>query len=114
MFLGPQYNRARLCYLGITLALYVVLVAPGPSVLSMLEIPQTKFPPETWALIVALVLVGFMPNANSKWVTFIEENLQRFVHGMYFVPTGVERAIAIMKLGWHAFTRTYFLMRVPH
>src|SRR5438128_1148796 len=72
LFLRPAYAKARWTYVAASLLLYGLLVWPGPGVLSVLEIHPKNFPVQAWALLVALVLVGFLPSSNIKWLTMIE------------------------------------------
>jgi hypothetical protein len=98
LFLKPQYRRARSAYLVASVALYLLLLLPGPIVVSMLSIDEKILPPQAWALLIALVLVGLVPNSsNFKWVLVIEEELRRIVHEHYFVPKGVEETIALLQ-----------------
>jgi antitoxin Xre/MbcA/ParS-like protein len=99
LFLKPAYQRARCLYLFVTLLLYCLLVAPGPSMSQVIGVAGAKdFPAEGWALLVALVLTG-VSNASSslKWLNMIEEQLRRWVHAWFFVPDGIERTIAVLE-----------------
>ncbi len=45
---------------------------------------------------VALLLVGFVPNSNIQWLTMIEARLRRFVHSFFLVADGTLRTIAVL------------------
>lgn len=97
LFLRPTYRKARLTYVVGLLLLYGVLVAPGSSILAAMGGAGYKdFPPQAWALLVALFLVGLAPN-SVQWLNIIEEQLRRWVHAWFLVPAGVERTIAILE-----------------
>jgi hypothetical protein len=99
LFLRPEYQKARFTYLAVSLALYCMLVWPGPTIVPALSIVGAKdFPAEAWALLVALFLVGLVPNAtNVKWLTFMDEALRRWVHEWFLVPDGIENTIGVLE-----------------
>jgi hypothetical protein len=98
LFLKPSYKKARLAYVGVSLLLYCVLVWPGPKIVDALGAFGVKdFPQQAWALTVALVIVGLVPNSNLKWLTTVEETLRRLVHSWFLVPDGSARTIAILE-----------------
>jgi hypothetical protein len=98
LFLRPEYQKARFTYLVASLVLYCVLVWPGPSIVPALSLVGVKdFPAEAWALLVALFLVGLVPNANMKWLTFVDETVRRCVHEWFLVPGGVEHTIGVLE-----------------
>ncbi len=98
LFLKPAYRRARLVYVSVSLTLYIMLVLPGPKIVAALGTNGAKdFPPEAWALAVALVLVGLVPNSNVKWLTMVEDWLRRGVHAWFLVPDGIVRTIAVLE-----------------
>jgi len=98
LFLKAAYRKARLVYVGVSLTLYFVLVLPGPKILAALGPTGSRdFPPEAWALVVALVLVGLVPNSNVKWVTVVEDWLRRGVHAWFLVPDGIVKTIAVLE-----------------
>jgi Protein of unknown function (DUF2384) len=99
LFLRPAYGRARLAYVTALLLLYGVLVAAGQSIVPTLGAAGMKdFPPEAWALLIALILtgVGLAPEP-LKWLNTIEEQLRRGVHAWFLVPGGVERIIGVLE-----------------
>jgi Protein of unknown function (DUF2384) len=97
LFLRLAYRRARFAYLAGLLALYVLLVLAGPSILAVIGAVGLKdFPQETWALLVALFVAGLAPNSN-KWVNIIEDQLRRWVHAWFFVPDGIQRTVAVLE-----------------
>ncbi|WP_414475457.1 hypothetical protein [Microvirga sp. M2] len=98
LYLKSQYKTARAVYVLASVVLYLLLLLPGPLIMSVSNIDPKIFPPQAWALLVALVLVGFVPNtANFRWVLTIEEELRRFVHERYFVPRRVEETISLLQ-----------------
>jgi hypothetical protein len=82
LFLKYAYSRARLSYILIVVLFYCLLVWPGKQIAPYFPKidGSQEFPPDGWALIVALVLAGFIPNTNWKPLTLIEETLRRWVH----------------------------------
>ena len=98
LFLKREYRRARLTYVVASLILYTALIWPGPSIVPKLGIVGLKeADTDTWALIVALVLVGVMPNISVKWLGLVEENLRRVIHSRFLVPDGTIRMIESLK-----------------
>jgi hypothetical protein len=99
LFLRRAYRRALLTYVAVSLLLYSVLVLPGPSIIATLSPGDVgkNFPPESWALLVALLLVGVVPNSNIRWLTAIEDWLRRLVHAGFFVPDGIVRTIGVLE-----------------
>jgi hypothetical protein len=98
LFLRPAYQRARLFYVVISLTLYYLLVWPGPSIVPVLgDLGIKDFPPSAWPLLIALLLVGLVPNANVKWLTLVEDWLRRQVHEWFLVPGGVEQTIGVLE-----------------
>jgi hypothetical protein len=99
LFLRRAYGRALLAYVAVSLLLYSVLVLPGPSVIATLSPGAVgeNFPADSWALLIALLLVGVVPNSNVKWLTTIEEWLRRLVHAWFFVPGGIVRTIGVLE-----------------
>jgi hypothetical protein len=97
-FLRRAYRRALFTYVTVSLLLYCLLVLPGPSIVPALGIVGVKdFPVEGWALLVALFLVGLLPNSSLKWLNVIEEWLRRLVHAWFFVPDGIVRTIGVLE-----------------
>jgi hypothetical protein len=98
LFLRPAYQKARLSYLAISLLLYYLLVWPGPSLVPILgNLGIKDFPAAAWPLLVALLLVGLVPNANVKWLTMVEDWLRGRVHGWFLVPDGVKQTIGVLE-----------------
>jgi hypothetical protein len=97
LFLGLKYERARHTYVVGSLALYLLLLAPGKDVIAVLGIDPKTFPPQAWALAVALLLVGLLPATKVKWISMLEEWLRRCVHGWFLVPAGITRAIGMIE-----------------
>jgi hypothetical protein len=102
LFLKPAYRKARYVYVFATLLLYCALLAAGPSMIRVLNPVGFKdFPVEGWAMLIALVLTGVGnvgdASASLKWLNTIEEQLRRWVHAWFLVPTGTERTIAILQ-----------------
>ena len=96
LFLGSAYHRARYLYVAALLALYCIFVWPGPKFAPALSVAIGKdFPSEAWALLVALLLAGFVPNV--KWVSAVEEFLRRQVHSWFLVPDGVLTTIGVLE-----------------
>jgi hypothetical protein len=97
LFLKSAYRRARLTYVAVLALLYCLLVWPGPAIVPLFgKVGEHDFPAQGWALLVALALVGFVPNSNVKWLTTIEEALRRSVHAWFLVPDGVLSTIAVL------------------
>jgi hypothetical protein len=99
LFLRSTYRRARLAYVVGVSALYVLLVAPGPTMIRTLgDMGFKDFPDKAWALLIALVLtgVGAAP-ASVKWLNVLEEWLRRWVHTWFLVPDGIERTIGVLE-----------------
>ncbi len=96
-FLRPAYRRARCTYTAVSLLVYALVVALGPAVVSVLGINQQAFAPEALPLLVALILVGVVPNSNIQWLTRVEEELRRAVHKWFLVPDGVQKTIGILE-----------------
>ncbi|TDQ15307.1 hypothetical protein [Phyllobacterium brassicacearum] len=98
MFTQGAYKNARLTYVCVSLLLYSALVWPGPSMMRLLGTGGTPdLPAEAWALLVALFLVGLVPNSRIKWVIMVEEFLRRSVHSWYLVPARVEGMIGSLE-----------------
>jgi hypothetical protein len=99
LFLKPAYQKARFAYVTGLLLLYALLVAPGPKIVPALgEFGFKDFPPEGWALLVALFLTGVgVAPSSLKWLNIIEEHLRRLVHAWFLVPYGVERTIGVLE-----------------
>jgi hypothetical protein len=97
LFLRSTYQRARRTYILASLLLYGLLVLAGPQVASVFRIDDKSFPPEAWALLVALLLVGLLPTTSIKWITMIEEQLRRWVHEWFLVPDGVKKTIGVLE-----------------
>ncbi|WP_454617629.1 hypothetical protein [Bradyrhizobium cenepequi] len=96
LFLPSAYDRARRIYIIASLALYGLLLLPGQQVIEIFGI-DAKFPPQAWALLVALLLVGLLPTTSIKWITVIEEQVRRYVHEWFLVPDGVNKTIAVLE-----------------
>ena len=97
LFLRSAYEKARRRYVFASLVLYVLLLLPGPQVLSVFQIKPETFPPQGWALLVALLLVGLLPATSIKWITMIEEQVRRWVHEWFLVPDGITRTIGLLE-----------------
>ena len=99
LFLRRAYRRALFTYVIASLSLYSVLVLPGPAIIPALGAVGigTDFPAEGWALLVALLLVGLVPNSHLRWLTSIEECLRRWVHAWFFVPEGVVKTVGFLE-----------------
>jgi hypothetical protein len=95
LFLKGTYGRALLTYVGASLLLYALLVLPGREIMPLLA--GKNYPVEPWALVVALVLVGLLPNSNITWINKIEEALRRVVHQWFLVPDGIVRTIGVLE-----------------
>ena len=99
LFLRSTYGKARLAYVLGLIVLYVLFVAPGPTMIGALgDVGFKEFPPKAWALLIALVLtgVGAAP-ASVKWLNVLEEWLRRWVHTWFLVPDGLERTIGVLE-----------------
>ena len=99
LFLRSTYGKARLAYVVGLIVLYVLFVAPGPTMIETLgDVGFKEFPPKAWALLIALVLtgVGAAP-ASVKWLNVLEEWLRRWVHTWFLVPDGLERTIGVLE-----------------
>jgi hypothetical protein len=96
LFLGSAYEKARRTYVIASLLLYVALLMPGQNI-AALGIDPKSFPPQAWALTVALLLVGLLPTAKIKWISMVEEWLRRSVHELFLVPAGVARTIGMLE-----------------
>ena len=77
--------------------LYFLLILPGPQVASLFPAASQANLSETWPLLVALVLVGIMPNTKVEWLMFIERRLRRSVHEFFLVPTEIVRTISVLE-----------------
>ena len=98
LFLRSGYYKARLTYVLLSLLLYSVFVWPGPKLVPYLGlVGADKFPAEGWALVVAIVLVGLLPNSNVKLFVMLEETIRRGIHAFFLVPDAVERTIGILE-----------------
>jgi hypothetical protein len=98
LFLRDSYNKARWVYVAAVLGIYILFVMPGQDMAKALELLGLKeFPPQAWALVVALLFAGLLPNSNLKFVTMIEGWLRRLIHRWFLVPDGVQRTIGILK-----------------
>ena len=98
LFTGRAYKRARLIYLCGAVLLYVLLILAGPQLVKLIPgASQSNVPLEAWPLLVALILVGFMPNSNIEWLMAIERWLRRGVHELFLVPTGIVRTIGVLE-----------------
>jgi hypothetical protein len=95
LFTGRAYQRARLIYLCGAVALYILLILPGPQLAKL--IPGASQSLEAWPLLVALILVGFMPNSQIEWLMVVERRMRRSVHELFLVPTGIERTIGVLE-----------------
>jgi hypothetical protein len=96
LFLGPAYKKARRYYAGASVLFYVLLVLLGPTFVVFLNkrgVPTEDLPVQAWAFLVALLLVGLIPNTDNKWITLIEVSLRRLVHSYYLVPDGIKDTI---------------------
>lgn len=98
LFLRRAYRKARFTYIAASLLLYSTLVWPGPTIVPALGIVGVKdFPAEGWALLVALLLVGLIPNSNVKWLTMIEDRLRGGVHAWFLVPDRIVQTIGLLE-----------------
>jgi hypothetical protein len=98
LFLKSAYGRARVTYILGVVLFYCLLVWPGKQIVPYLPKfnGSQELPPEGWALVVALIVAGFVPNFNWKPLTVIEETLRRWVHAWFLVPDGVLNTIAVL------------------
>jgi hypothetical protein len=97
LFAGRAYQRARVIYLGGAALLYFLLILPGPQVAQLFPGAAQANLSETWPLLMALVLVGVVPNSNIEWLKVIERRLRRTVHEFFLVPSGIVRTISILE-----------------
>jgi hypothetical protein len=97
LFLRSAYERARRTYIIASLLLYGLLVLPGRQMASVFHIDEQIFPPQAWALLVALLLVGLLPTTSIKWIAMIEEQVRRWVHEWFLVPDGVKKTIGLLE-----------------
>jgi hypothetical protein len=97
LFAGRAYQKARLIYLGGAGLLYFLLILPGPQVAQLFPGAAQANLSETWPLLMALVLVGVVPNSNIEWLKVIERRLRRTVHEFFLVPSGIVRTISILE-----------------
>jgi hypothetical protein len=99
LFLRSTYGKARLAYVAGLIALYALLVAPGPTMIGALgDVGFKDFPPKAWALLIALVLTGIgAAPASLKWLNVIEEWLRQWVHSWFLVPDGMKRTIGVLE-----------------
>lgn len=99
LFMRSTYGKARIAYVAGLMALYALLVAPGPTMVETLGQAGIKdFPPKAWPLLIALVLtsLGTVP-ASLKWLNVIEEWLRQWVHSWFLVPDGMKRTIGVLE-----------------
>jgi hypothetical protein len=100
LFLGSAYWKARLTYVILSVCLYILFVLPGPSVIAAFN--PTKSGElgapfvQTWPLLVALFLVGVVPN-SLPWLDAIEAQVRGFVHSWFLVPDGALRMVALLE-----------------
>ena len=98
LFLKSQYRRARSAYTIASVFLYLALLLPGAAIASIFQVDPKTVPPEAWALGIALVLVGLLPNSPKlQWILWFEEELRRSVHERSLVPGRVEETIALLQ-----------------
>jgi len=98
LFLRSGYHKARVTYVVASLLLYCVFVWPGPKLQPYFGIVGAeKFPAEGWALVIAIVLVGLLPNSNIKPLVVLEETVRRGIHAYFLVPNAAERTIGILE-----------------
>jgi hypothetical protein len=98
MFLRSAYQKARYAYVAVLLFVYCLFVVPGHSMANALaKLGLEQFPPEAWALVVALLMAGLLPNSKVKLLIMIEEWLRRLIHGSFLVPDGIKRTIGILE-----------------
>ncbi|HEX5846156.1 MAG TPA: hypothetical protein VFY53_07735 [Rhodoplanes sp.] len=99
LFMRSTYGKARFAYVAGLMALYALLVAPGPTMVEALgEVGIKDFPAKAWPLLIALVLTGLgtVP-ASLKWLNVIEEWLRQWVHSWFLVPDGMKRTIGVLE-----------------
>jgi hypothetical protein len=99
LFLKSAYRKARSIYVVALLLLYVLLVAPGPTIVPAFgNVGIDNFPPKGWALLAALILTGaaLAPDA-LKWLNKVEELLRQWIHAWFLVPDGIERTIGVLE-----------------
>ena len=98
-FLNGAYSRARAAYVALSLIAYTLLAMTAPAVAALLPdvAKNVPFPDAAYALLVALLLVGLVPNTGALKIDKIEEMTRRLIHRWYFVPSGVERAVQQLK-----------------
>jgi hypothetical protein len=98
LFAGRAYQKARFVYLCGAVLFYTLLILPGAQIARVLPgAAQPSFSLEAWPLLVALILVGFVPNSNMEWLTVVERRLRRGVHEFFLVPTGIVRTIGVLE-----------------
>jgi hypothetical protein len=99
LFLKSAYGRARFTYILVVVLFYCLLVWPGKQIVPYFPKfdGSQDLPPAGWALIVALIIAGFVPNADWKPLTVVEETLRRWVHAWFLVPDGVLNTIAVLE-----------------
>lgn len=99
LFMRSTYGKARFAYVAGFMALYALLVAPGPTMIGTLgDIGFKDFPPKAWALLIALVLTGLgTAPASLKWLNAIEKWLRQWVHSWFLVPDGIKRTIGVLE-----------------
>src|ERR1051325_11253979 len=98
LFLKSGYRKAQVTYVLASLLLYSLFVWPGPKLVPYLgAVGLDKLPAEGWGLVIAIVLVGLLPNSNVKLFTMLEETMRRGIHAFFLVPNAVERTIGILE-----------------
>jgi Protein of unknown function (DUF2384) len=98
LFLRRSYRKALFTYVTASLVLYALLVLPGSKIAPYFPMTGGKeFPAEGWALVVALLLVGLLPNSTMKWPNIVEEMIRRSVHQWFLVPDGIVRTIGVLE-----------------
>src|ERR1043166_816200 len=98
LFLRDDYKKARWVYVTVLVGIYVGFVMQGPDMATALRtLGVEKFPPEAWALVVAVPFARFLPTTNLKLFAMIEGRLRRFIHRCFRVPDDVQRTIGILK-----------------
>ena len=77
-----------------------MFVLPGPSVIAALNPAKSGGLDapfiQTWPLLVALFLVGVVPN-SLPWLDAIEAHVRGFVHSWFLVPHGALRMVALLE-----------------